>query len=405
MDLENIVQQILLTRRDLTRDEVLKKIYEKKRSAEDYFLDEVAARIVAVELGVEVQGEDEAFKGEISVKNLVSGLNDVTIIGRVIAVYPVQTFSRKDSSQGKVARLLLADETGDLKLVLWDDNTNVVETGKIQQGQILKVLHAYVRESLNGKLELHLGRKGELEISPKDVDESRYPYTIEPMDKIGALKPERGKTHVLGWVTQAFPASEFTRKDGTSGKVRRLRLKDETGEVTTVFWNEKVDELGAISEGNKLRIINARIKTQLSGGIELHVENASHIEKTAGQAQPKLATGEAIHKIADLKEGGVFTVEATVASTPLVREVTTSQGEKILVASFDMADETGKIGVTLWRKHAELAKALPADARIKITNAYAKKGFSNLLELVSRTSTTIEIMSTPQRAIPADKNE
>lgn len=405
MDLENIVQQILLTRRDLTRDEVLKKIYEKKRSAEDYFLDEVAARIVAVELGVEVQGEDEAFTGEIQIKNLVSGLNDVTIIGRVIAVYPVQTFSRNDSTQGKVARLLLADETGDLKLVLWDDSTTFVETGKIQQGQIIKVLHAYVRESMNGKLELHLGRKGELEISPKGINEKRYPYTSEPMDKIGTLKPERRKANVQGSVTQAFPASEFTRKDGTKGKVRRLRLKDETGETTVVFWNEKADELDRINEGDQLRIINARIKTQLSGGIELHVENTSYIEKTAAQTTPKMATVETIHKIANITEGGLFTIEATVASPPVVREVTTSQGERILVASFDITDETGKIGVTLWRKHAEFAKTLPANARIKITNVYAKKGFSNLLELVSRNSTTIESTPPPQHVIPADKTE
>jgi replication factor A1 len=382
-------------RHDLTREEVLKKIYEKKRSAEDYFLDEVAALIVAVELGVEVQGEDEAFTGEIQIKNLVSGLNDVTIIGRVIAVYPVQTFSRNDSTQGKVARLLLADETGDLKLVLWDDNTSFVEAGKIQQGQIIKVLHAYVRESMNGKLELHLGRKGELEISPKNIDEKRYPYTSEPMEKVGTLKPERRKANVQGCVTQAFPASEFTRKDGTKGKVRRLRLKDETGETTVVFWNEKADELDRINEGDQLRIINARIKTQLSGSIELHVESTSYIEKTAVQTQPKEATGKTVHKIADVTEGGLFTVEATVASTPLLREVNTSQGERILVASFDVTDDTGKIGVTLWRKHAEFAKTLPADARIKITNAYAKKGFSNLLELVSRTSTTIEIITAP----------
>ena len=399
MDLENIVQQILLTRRDLTRDEVLKKIYEKKRSAEDYFLDEVAARIVAVELGVEVPGEDEAFKGEISIKNLVSGLNDVTIIGRVIAAYPVQTFSRKDSSQGKVARLLLADETGDLKLVLWDDNTNVVETGKIQQGQILKVLHAYVRESLNGKLELHLGRKGELEISPKDVDESRYPYTIEPMDKIGTLKPERGKTHVLGWVTQAFPASEFTRKDGTRGKVRRLRLKDETGETTIVFWNEKVDELSTVNESDRLQIIDARIKTQLDGRIELHVDNSTQIRKEAGQKVPSATMCEAIRKIADLKtEGGPFTVEATVASSPVVKEVTTSRGEKVLVASFDLTDETGSIGVSLWRQHAELARDWTVGTQIRMNNAYVKRGFSSPWELISRTATSIQVVSKPEAA-------
>jgi replication factor A1 len=404
VDLENIVQQILLTRRDLTRDEVLRKIYEKKRSAEDYFLDEVAARIVAVELGVEVQGEDEAFRGEISIKDLVSGLNDVTIIGRVIFVYPVQTFSRKnDSSQGKVVRLILADETSDLKLVLWDDKTSLVETGEIKQGQVLKVLHAYVRESINGKLELHLGRKGELEISPKDVDESRYPYTSEPMDKIGTLKPEKRRANVLGWVTQAFPASEFTRKDGTSGKVRRLRLKDETGETTIVFWNEKVDELGTVNESDKLSIIGARIKTQLDGRIEIHVESATQIRKEAGQGIPNATAGVGIRRIADLTEGGPFTVEATIASTPVVKEVTTSRGEKVLVASFDLTDETGSIGVSLWRKHAELARSWATGTRIKMADAYVKKGFSSPLELSSRTATSIQIVPKPEAANAENK--
>jgi replication factor A1 len=396
VDLENIVQQILLARRDLTREEVLKKIYEKKRSAEDYFLDEVAARIVAVELGVEVQGENEAFNGEIKIKDLVSGLNDVTIIGRVIAIYPVQTFVRNDSSQGKVVRIILADETGDLKLVLWDDKTNIVEAGEIKQGQILKVLHAYVRESFNGKLELHLGRKGELETSPKGIDETRYPYTSEPIDKIASLKPEQRKTNVTGWVTQTFPISEFTRKDGTRGKVRRIRLKDETGETTIVLWNEKVDELSTVNENDKLSVIGARIKTQLDGRIEVHVDTATQIKKDAGQTIPSTAVVEAVRRIADLTEGGPFTVEATMATNPIVKEVTTQRGEVVLLASFDVTDETGTMAASLWRKHAELAKNWTTGTRIKMAGVYVKKGFSSPLELTSRTATSIQVVSTPE---------
>jgi replication factor A1 len=396
LDLENIVQQILLTRRDLTREDVLKKIYEKKRSAEDYFLDEVAARIVAVELGVEVQGENETFNGEITVKNLVSGLNDVTITGRVTAIYPVQTFSRNDGTRGKVARLVLADETGDLRLVLWDDKTSLAETGEIKQGQILKVLHAYVRESFNGKLELHLGRKGELETSPKGVDESRYPFTSGPIDKIAAIKPEQRKTNVQGWVTQAFPASEFARKDGTNGKVRRLRLKDETGETTIVLWNDKVDELSTVNAGDKLTIAGARIKTQLDGRIEIHVENTTQIKKEAGQAAQSTSANEAIRRITELTEGGSFTVEATLATNPIVKEVVTQRGEAVLVASFNLMDETGTIGVSLWRKHAELARNWTTGTRIRMTGVYVKKGFSSPLELTSRTATSIQVISKPE---------
>jgi replication factor A1 len=395
VDLENIVEQILLNRRDLTREEVLKKIYEKKRSSEDYFLDEVAARIVALELGVEIQNEEEPFSGEIAIKDLVSGLNNVTIIARVIAVYPAQTFTRNDATEGKVARLLLADRTGTLKLVLWNDKIELIETNQIKRGQIIRVLHAYVRESFDGQLELHLGNKGDLETSPQNIDESRLPRMEDFMDKIGQLKPERKTTSVAGAVVQVFPVSEFTRKDGTSGKVRRLRLRDETGETVAVFWNEKADELGAVCENDQLQIMNARIKTGLNGRAELHVDNSSQIERTEGQVLPQVVATSAIRRIADLGEGELATVEATVASTPVIREVTTSQGEKVLVASFDLADDSGNIGVSLWRRQAELARNLQDGTRVRLKDVYVKKGFSNLLQLSSRATTTVEIASKP----------
>ena len=400
MDLESIVQQILVARRDLSREELLKRIYEKKRSAEDYFLDEVAARIVAVELGVEIQNEED-FPSEIAIKNLVSGLNDVTIIARVIAVYPTQTFSRNDSTEGKVARSLLADDTGTIRLVLWDDKIELVETGKLQQGRIVRVLHGYVRESFDGKLELHLGKKGDMEIPPPNADESRFPRIADFIDKIGQVTSDRKKANVLGQVTQVFPVSEFTRKDGTRGKVKRVRLKDETGDTTIVIWNERVDELNTMNDGDQLRIINARVKTGLDSRVELHVGNSTQIQKISSQTTSPRAEEE-VHKIADLKtEGGPFTIEATVTSTPAIKEVTTSRGENVQLATFDLADETGKIGITLWQKQAELARDVPVGAQIKIKNIYVKKGFSNLLELVSRSSTTIETTSKPE-ILPAE---
>ncbi len=406
MDLENIVQQILVARRDLNRDEVLKRIYEKKRSAEDYFLDEVAARIVAAELGVEIENEEEAFSGEIAIKNLVSGLNDVTIAGRVIAIYPVQTFSRSDLTEGKVARSLLADETGTLKLVLWDDKIELIETGKMQQGQIVRVLHGYVRESFDGQLEMHLGKKGDVEISPEGVDESRIPRIADFIDKIEQVTPDKKKANVRGIVAWVSPVSEFTRKDGTHGKVRRVRLKDETSEATLVFWNERVDELNTISEGDQLRIINTRVKTALDGRVELHVGNSSQIEKLAGQIASPITLTETARKIANLiTEGGPFTIEATVTSTPTTKEVTTSRGENVLLATFDLADETGRIGITLWRKQAELARDIAVGTQIRIKDVYVKRGFSNLLELVSRSSTTIETTSKPETSPAENKPE
>ena len=279
--MEQIVQRILVVRRDLTRAEVLKRIYEKKRSAEGYFLDEAAARIVAFELGVETpMQEAEASWTELPIEKLVSGLNDVTVSGRVIAVLPVQTFSRPDLTEGKVARLLIADKTGALKAVLWDDKVSIIENEKIAPGQIIRVLHGYMREGLDGKLELHVGTRGEIQLSPPDLIESEYPPIASFLEKISAITNKLRKTSVLGTIQRVYPVSEFTRKNGTHGKVRRLQLQDDTGQITVVFWNQKVDDLGEVETGESLRIMNARVKKLAGGVVELHVEKSTQIART-----------------------------------------------------------------------------------------------------------------------------
>jgi replication factor A1 len=397
VDLEQIVQQILLARRDLSREEVLRKIIEKKRTADDYFLDDVAARMVASELGIDIPNAQDPFHTEINVKDIVSGLNDVSLMGRVIIIYPVQTFSRADLTEGKVARLLLADKTGSLRVVIWDEKISMVESGRIQQGQIVKVLHAYVREAVDGKFELHLGRKGDIEVSPPKVAESNYPQISDFIDKIAQIATKGKRASIIGLVNEVFPPSEFERSDGRTGKVRRVRLRDDTGQTTLVLWNERVDEVGEVSQGDCLRVMDARVKTQPDGRVELHAENATQIIKLAGQdVPPSLTQTEAARKIAELKEGGPINVEATIASSPNTREVTTAQNERVLVTSFDLTDDTGKIRVSLWRNHAEFARELPIGTRIRIKNAYAKRGFSNLLELSSRTATIVEIVSKPE---------
>ena len=393
MDLEQIVQRILLVRRDLTREEVLKRIYEKKRSAEGYFLDEVAARIVAFELRVEIpKDEAETSWTELSIEKLVSGLNDVTVTGRVIIIYPVLTFSRSDFTEGKVARLLIADKTGTLKTVLWDNKVSLIEDEKIASGQIIRVLHGYVREGLDGKLELHVGTRGEVQISPPDITESEYPPITSFMEKINAITGKHKKTNVLGVVQRVYPASEFKRANGTHGKVRRLQLQDETRQITVVFWNQMVDELGNVETGDNLRIMNARVKELAGGLVELHAEKTTQIEKVT----EKLPSFEQKKRqtIADIKEeGGPFTIEATIVSTPELREVTTSQNEKVKVTSLSVSDTTGKIGVSLWREHAEFARNLSSGTRILFKNIYAKRGFADQLELTTRTSTKIKILS------------
>lgn len=162
MVLEETVKQILSFCSDIKREEIIEMIENKKTGACDFLTDETAARIVASELGVKTLQKN--FQLKIRIQDLVSGLNDVTISGQVISIYPSKTFTRRDWTEGKLASILVSDNSGTLRVVLWDNKTEIVDRGKIQREQKIRISHGYVREGLDGKPELHLGDKGNIKI-------------------------------------------------------------------------------------------------------------------------------------------------------------------------------------------------------------------------------------------------
>ena len=348
--------------------------------------EETAARLVASELGIEITQELLHLK-EIPISDLVSSLNNVTVTGRVLIAHQTQTYNRKDETEGQLARLLIADKTGTLRILLWNDKAELVRNEKLQQGQIVRVLHGYVREARDGDLELHLGQRGELQINPSDVKESNYPETSSFMAKIGEVTGKQKKANVIGTVQSISQVTVFQRRDGTEGKVLRMMLEDATGQITAVFWNDQVDAVNHVQIGDRLEIMDAKVKEQIDGRLELHVENRVHVVRLS-------PLPEEVVKIESLeKESGPITLEGVVRIKPLKKEVTTARGEKINVTTFELDDASGKIWVSAWREHAEVAEHLTVGTRIKIKNAYVRKGFRDNLEITTRASSKIEVLT------------
>lgn len=166
MDLEKIVEQILSSRQDLTRQDVITLIERKQAGVKAFFTTEAAARIVAAELGVEVGRTPLRF--EVLIQDLVSGLNDVTLTGRVVTRHPPKTFTRRNGTGGLFVRLLLEDRSGTVQVLVWDDTVALVEN--VKRGHIIRVSHGYVREGLDGKPELHVGRRGRVDLVHQEDD-------------------------------------------------------------------------------------------------------------------------------------------------------------------------------------------------------------------------------------------
>ena len=380
---EEIIQQILSKRPEISREEILEALKTEKSKTGNLIADATLLRLIAAKYGVEVSA-GIVYDRELSISRLVPNLNDVTVTGRVVAVYPVRVFEGKKS--GKYASLMIADKDGVLRVMLWNDKAGLVESCELKTGQVARFSHGYTREDRDGKVELHVGEKSMVEVNPHDVQAEDYPFIGEFATKIRDITAAHKGIHVIGVVRTVFPSSTFTRQDLTVGKVLRFTLADDTGEVTVVIWNEKAEELESCLKRNvAVELVNAKAKAASNGGFEIHVGSSTYVGVSA--------VAEQVSKIASLRESAKnVNVEGEVSVAPVIREVTTSRGETVKLAVFELKDDSGTVGVSAWRKHAEAVNNLKVGDRVLLTNAYVKKSFGDSLELSTRNATGITVL-------------
>ncbi|MFC7235234.1 single-stranded DNA binding protein [Halosegnis marinus] len=184
-----------------------------------------------------VEGDDETdvdveIGDASSIDGLTIGQSDVNLVGRVLGTDEVRTFSRDDGSEGRVANLTLGDETGRVRVTLWDEQADRAE--ELSEGVSVEVIDGYVRER-DGALELHVGDRGAVE----EIDEE-VTYVPDTTD-IGSV--EIGQTvDIAGVVRSADPKRTFDRDDGSEGQVRNIRVQDATGDIRVALWGDKADK-------------------------------------------------------------------------------------------------------------------------------------------------------------------
>jgi replication factor A1 len=384
-DVDKLVDLIISKHPEISRDIILKRLEDERRKSGGLISDQVLLRMVAAEFGVEVS--NAAFVPLPALGSLVPGLNDVSVIGRVIAVYPAKVSKRNGLS--KFASMLVADKSGVMRVVLWDDKAELLESRGISVGHVVKLSHGYTKEGRFGHVELHLGESGDVEIL-EEVKTESYPRILELSTKIRAITSvfKNRRINLVGRVKEILRESTFEREDSTTGKVLRLVLADETGEIPVVIWNEKVDEVKGIlqKENAMLQVVNAKVKRTLDGKLEIHADRETYIDVFEAEKE--------FWKIAELKDGMKdIHVRGEVATKPITREVKTAKGEAVKLTVFEIKDETGRIWVLAWRKNAEKTANLKIGEKIAIKNAYVKRGFGDQLEISTMNKTSIEIIS------------
>jgi len=199
-------------------------------------------------------------------------MGNVTFIGKVLAVSEVREFNRSDGSIGRVANLTLGDETGTVRVSLWDEATELIRSGDLRVDQCLKV-RGMAKEGYAGT-EVSLGRNGNIEEVELDIKPRADPY------KISEIRRDMSEVNLVARVVDPGDIREFVRKDGGRGQVRTVLLGDETGKIRLTLWNEnaRMD----LEKDETIEIIKGSSRERY-GSVEIQTGSYTVIRKSTWQ--------------------------------------------------------------------------------------------------------------------------
>tara|TARA_Y100000034_G_scaffold37505_1_gene46089 strand:+ start:8 stop:940 length:933 start_codon:yes stop_codon:yes gene_type:complete len=251
---EKLIERITRTS-GLEKNEIEKKVSAKQEKISGLISKEGAAQIVASELGISLDSEKS------KIDELAPGMKRVNVIGKVINLFPVRSFTR-DGEERKVANLQIADETANTKVVLWDTNhISLIETNKIIEGSVIEILNASSRDN-----EVHLGNFSELKLS-KEVFETVQTEKIFKEKDIKDFKIS-DEIKLRAFIVQAFDprffnvCSDCKKKVVNEGEnficqehgkivpekrsLMNIVLDDGTESIRSVLFHEKLKDLGIL---------------------------------------------------------------------------------------------------------------------------------------------------------------
>ena len=303
-------------------------------------------------------------------------IRNVTLVGLVSKVYDTITFERDDGSTGKVKSMELEDDTGAIRVTLWNEDTDM----DVKKGDILKIIGGNIEfDDYSGtNYRVNTNWNSKLIINPpidqklKDVlsEVGKYIKPVKISD-LNNIEDDGEEVDIIGRVVNLYEPNEFQRDDGTTGLVRTAEIADETGMVRVSMWDSKAEY--PMKEGDALKIENAR--TRLGDyQVDLSVGRTSRIMKPSEEETEKLPSLQEVEsmiyqdkKINDLSEGDRdVSIIGRILSMGEPTQFTKSDGSAGIVRSMELADDTGVVRASLWDDQADAP--LKEGEAVKIEN-------------------------------------
>lgn len=242
---------------EVDESEVKEEIEAKEDEFSGLISTEGAAHIVAKESGLDLLKKDEV---SLDIENIIPGMNTVTVTGKVQRIFDTREFET-DDGEGKVANVILADETGSIRLSFWNEEVEeLIEKGKIEQGSVIEIENGYVKKDNRDNLELRLGKSGKVRKSDEEIDVS-VSSSGQSLGRTKAKNLSPGdNAGIKGTLVKIFENDPFFKKcpecdekieEGKCDEHEKVKIKialsgvldDGTENIRTVFFGDQAESI------------------------------------------------------------------------------------------------------------------------------------------------------------------
>lgn len=273
-------------------EEIKERVQNKVREFSGFLTNEGAIFLVAKDLGMEThsplvdQSQYQLLDYEIDydeftipIGEVKQGMTNIILLGIIYKIFNPHEFKRKDGSIGKVGSFLMADTSGLVKIVLWDNAVDIVIKEYFKVGEIIRVINGFAKNGRDNQIEVHLSKKGKVIISPEDVNRKEaieleslqesfrkegYSSLKEELPKIKDIieaEKEGFYSEIVGKISKILEFKEFDKRDGTKSFLLKFILRDDSSEIPVLAWDmQAVESLKLIEEEKEIRITDFSVK-------------------------------------------------------------------------------------------------------------------------------------------------
>ena len=272
----------------ISEAELEKQVQNKESEFGGFMSKQGILFIIAKENGIYIQSPEiseqlyEEFEEEIDydefsihLSEIKDEMRNIVLLGKILQIFETRDFTRKDGTGGKVSSFLFGDNSETVKVVLWGDKADFSKNEYFRVNELIRIIGAYCKKGKDNNLEVHLGKRGKIILSP-EIPNKNLRLRLDSIK----VKSQNGReiksksTSKIKDLVESFKYiktiqgqikieefKEINKKSGEKTFLLKILLSDDSATIRVLIWGMfAIECLKIITEYDTVVISNVAVK-------------------------------------------------------------------------------------------------------------------------------------------------